>query len=52
MESKKVVPMNLFAEQQWRCRDGDRLTDTAEGGGGKSAWDVWREQHGNVHYRM
>ena len=33
MESRKMVPMNLFAGQQWRCRDREQIVDTCSGGG-------------------
>ena len=39
MESIKMVLMNLFAEQQWRCRRRERLVDT----GGKREGGMNRE---------
>ena len=47
MESRKMVLMNLFAEQQWRCRHkqqgyGHRVRR-------RRGWDKWREEHGNIH---
>ena len=31
MESRKMVLMNLFAGQQWRNRERERLRDMGEG---------------------
>ena len=45
----KMVPMNLFAGQQWRCRHGEQ---TCEHSRGRRGWDEWREQPGNIQYHM
>ena len=45
MESRKMVLMNLFAEQQWRCRHREQ---TGEHRGGRRGWDDLRERHGNM----
>ena len=44
MESRKMVLMNLFAEQQWRCRHREQ---TGEHSGGRRGWDELREWPGN-----
>ena len=41
MESRKMVQMKLFAEQQWRQTQGTDLWTW--GGGGRREWGVWRE---------
>ena len=41
MESRKMVFMNLFAGQQWRCR----LREQTGFSGGRRGWDELREQH-------
>ena len=33
MESRKMVPMNLFAGQQWRNRLREQITGRGAGGG-------------------
>ena len=40
MESRKMVLMNLFAGQRWRCRHGEQ---TCEHSGGRRGWDELRE---------
>ena len=45
MESRKTILMNPFVGQQWRCRHRKQI----DGAGGKRGWDVWREQHANMH---
>ena len=40
MESRRMVVMNLSAEQQW----GHKGTDLSTwAGGGRRAWSEWRE---------
>ena len=51
MESRKMVLMKLFAGQQWRHRHREQ-TYGQEGRGGRSGCNVWREEHGNLHYNM
>ena len=46
MESRKMVLMNLFAEQQWRCRHREQ---TGEHSGRRRGWDELREWHGNTY---
>ena len=46
MEPRKMVLMNIFAEQQWRQIQRTNLTDIKEG---RRGWDEWREQHGNIY---
>ena len=46
MESRKVVLMNLFTEQQRRCRQS-RLA-----GEGRRGWDKWRDEHGSIYTAM
>ena len=41
MESRKMVLMNLFAGQQWRCRHREQTYEC--GAGGRKWWDEWRE---------
>ena len=40
MESKKMVLMNLFAEQQWRHRHREQSCGYS---GGRRGWDKLRE---------
>ena len=42
MESRKMVPMNLFAGQQWRNRHREHTNGHGVGAGGRR-WYVWRE---------
>ena len=35
MESRKTVPMNLFAEQQWTPRHREQAVNLRGGGGGE-----------------
>ena len=47
MKSREMVLMNLFAQQQWRCRHreqtyGHRVV-------GRRGWDEWIKWHGNTH---
>ena len=51
MESRKVVLMNLFAEQQI-CRDTDIREQTYGHGGGEQRMGCKKEQHGNIHNHM
>ena len=46
MESRKMVRMNLFAGQRWRCRHGEQ---TCEHSGGRRGGDELREWHGNIY---
>ena len=46
MESRKMVLMNLFAGQCWRCR---QIEQTWGHNRGRRGWDRLREQHGNIH---
>ena len=41
-ESRKVVLMNLFAGQQWKCRHREQCYEHNEG---KRGWDELREEH-------
>ena len=41
MESRKMVPRNLFAGQEYRCRQREWTC----GYGGRGGWDKWREYH-------
>ena len=40
MESRKMVLMNLFAGQQWRCREREQIRGHGLGGRG---WDKLKE---------
>jgi hypothetical protein len=42
MESRKMVLMNLFPQQQWRCRHGEQTYGHRQRGERKG-WDVWKE---------
>ena len=41
MESRKMVLMNLFAGQQWRCRHRELTYE--HGAGGRRQWNEWRK---------
>ena len=45
MESRKIVLMNLFAGQQWRCRHREQ---TCGNSWGRRGWDKWTEWYGNI----
>ena len=45
VESRKMVLMNLFAGQQWRCRHREQ---TCGNSGGRRGWDKWTEWYGNI----
>ena len=45
VESRKIVLMNLFAGQQWRCRHREQ---TCGNSGGRRGWDKWTEWYGNI----
>ena len=49
MKSRKMVPMNRFAGQQWRQTQRTDLWTRGAGRGGRRGWDIWREKHGNTH---
>ena len=54
MESRKMVLMNLFAGEQWRCRHENRLMGLGRGGG-RREWGQWRMERAawkHTHYRM
>ena len=40
MESRKIVLMNLFAGQQWRCRHREKTCGHSRG---RKGWDKLRE---------
>ena len=42
MESRKMVLMNVFAGQQWRCRYREQTCGHREWGG-RRGWDIQRE---------
>ena len=42
MESRKMVLMNLFAGQQWKCKQREQ---TCGHSGGRRGWDELRKQH-------
>ena len=46
MDSRKMVLINLFAGQQWRCRHREQIR---EHGQGRREEDKRRQQHGNTH---
>ena len=46
MESRKMVLMNLFAGQQWRCKHREQ---TCGHNGRRREWDKLREQHGKIY---
>ena len=48
MESRKMVLMNLFTGQQWRCKHREQTYGQGQGRG-KRGLDEWREQHGNIY---
>ena len=41
MESRKMVLMNLFARQQWRCRHKEQTYEPR--------WDCWEEGEGEMN---
>ena len=43
MESRKIVLMNLFVRQQWRCRHRKQTC------GHKRMCNEWREYHDNIY---
>ena len=45
MESRKIVPRNLYAGQQWKCRRGEETCGHSEG---RRGWDELGEEHGNI----
>ena len=45
MGSREMVPMNIFAGQEWRLRQREV---TYGRGGGRRGWRELREQHWNV----
>ena len=48
MESRKMVLMNLFAGQQWRCKHRGQSYGHGEQGG-RRGWDRGREYHGSIY---
>ena len=44
MESRKMVQINLFAGQQWRCRPREQTCEHSVGGK--------MRQTGNIHYHV
>ena len=46
MESRRMVLMNLFAGQQWTCRQTEQTYGHSRG---RRGWDELREEHGNTH---
>ena len=46
MECRKMVPMSLFAGQQWRCRLREQ---TCGHRGGRRGWDKLKDYHGNIY---
>ena len=48
MESRKMVLMNLFAGQQWRCTHRGQSYGHGEQGG-RRGWDRGREYHGGIY---
>ena len=46
MESGKMILMNLFAGQQWRCKHKEHTCRHRRGRGG---WDKLKEKHWNIH---
>ena len=49
MESRKLLLMNLFAGQQWRCR---RREQTCGCRGERREWDKLRAALKRIHYHM
>ena len=47
-ESRKMVLVNLFTGQPWRCRQREQACGHSEG---RREWDELREWHGNIHHR-
>ena len=52
MESRKMLPMNLFVGKEWRgrCRNGEadvenKLVDTVEEGKDKTHWESGADTH-------
>ena len=43
MESRKMVLMNRFSGQQWRCRQREQTYGCVVGWGGRRGSDEWRE---------
>ena len=43
MESRKMVLMNLFAEQHWKCRHKKQTCGPSRG---RRRWPELREEHG------
>ena len=41
-----MVPMSLFAGQQWRCRLREQ---TCGHRGGRRGWDKLKDYHGNIY---
>ena len=41
--------MNLFAEQQWRCRRREPTYAHSWGRGGRRGWDKWIEWRGSIY---
>ena len=49
MESRKMVPMNLFAGQQWRHKHREQTYGHGQGEqAGRRGWDKRRKLHGNI----
>ena len=46
MESGMMVLINLYAEQQWKCRQREQ---TCEHSGGRRRCDKLKEWHGNIY---
>ena len=46
MESRKMVMMNLFSGQQWRCKHREHTCGHSVG---RRGWDEWREKHGSIY---
>ena len=49
METRKMVLMNLFAEQQWRHRHRE---ETFGHSGRSRGWDDLREQYCNIYINI
>ena len=47
MEYRKMVLMNLFAGQQWRCRHREQTCGHREQR--RRGWNEWRQYHGNMY---
>ena len=51
MESRKMVLMNLFVGQQWRCRHREEIRGHGRRGG-KEGEDETNGVSSNIHYHM